>query len=120
NLLLVQKHSKLSFFAIDHTQLFAYQSSYKSLNISLMDFERNNMLITSNLFKKICTFADRLVISEYSSTIIDYINNTIQQLPELFDDIPSTVGLSAKGRRRVIEILSDESRNNKIAESFKN
>lgn len=119
NILIAQEGKKLSFFAIDHTQLFAHQQTYKSLNLSQMDFDRNNMLITSDLFKKICTFADQVVISKYSSTIIDCINNTNDNIANFFSDIPSDIGFSLKGRKKVISILADEDRNKRIAESFK-
>lgn len=119
NILIAQEAQGFNFYAIDHTQLFAYQSSYKSLNIHGLDFERNNMLIASDLFKKICKFTDQRIIKKYSSTILDCINNTVEKLDDIFNDFPNEVGFSKKGKSKVKEVLSNEDRNKRIADNFK-
>lgn len=115
NLLLIEKHRKLDFVAIDHTQLFANQNNYKQLRIPLMDSDLTNMLIRSDFTKKICKFADKEVISNYSHRIVHKIQNTLNILPDRLEALPSEIGLSNAGKQKIIEILENQKRIDRIA-----
>lgn len=115
NLLLIENNFKLDFVAIDHTQLFSNQNNYKGLRIPIMDSDISNMLISSDFTKKICKFADKEIISNFSNRIIEKIGVTLNILPDKLNSLPSEIGLSNAGKKKIIEILQNEERINRIA-----
>lgn len=115
NLLLIEKNGKLDFVAIDHTQLFANQNNYKGLRIPIMDIDLSNMLITSDFTKKICKFAENEIISTYNNRIIKKIGTTLNVLPDFLDTLPSEIGLSKSGKKKIIEVLGNDERISRIA-----
>lgn len=120
NLLLVEDYGKLDFVAIDHTQLFANQSNYKGLKISVMDSDLSNMLITTDFTKKICKFAEKEIISTYHNRILEKIGITLDVLPNFLDLLPSEIGLSKAGKNKIIEVLENQERNNRVANKLIN
>lgn len=120
NLLLVEKYGKFDFVAIDHTQLFGNQDNYKMLKIPVMDSDLTNMLITSDFTKKICKFAEKEIISTYNNQILEKIGTTLDILPEYLKTLPSKIGLSKAGKMKIIEVLGNQERNNRVANKLIN
>lgn len=120
NLLLIEEYGKLDFVAIDHTQLFANQSNYKGLAIHVMDNDLSNMLITSDFTKKICKFAENEIISTYNSRILEKIGTTLDILPNYLENLPSEIGLSKAGKKKIIDVLENQERNNRVANKLIN
>lgn len=120
NLLLVKNQRKLDFVAIDHTQLFANQSNYKGLRIPVMDIDLSSMLITSNFTKKICSFAEREILSTYNYHILEKIDVTLNVLPVFLEELPSEIGLSKAGKNKIIEVLANKERNNRVSNKLIN
>lgn len=119
NLLMNKNGLKFDFIAIDHTQLFGDQSDYKGLKIALMEIDKSNMLISSGLVKSIGKFISPNVYKDLQIKYANNIQNTIDGMSTFFINLPSEIGLSKKGKERIINVLSNKERNEKIVALYK-
>lgn len=85
-----------------------------------MDSDLSNMLITSDFTKKICKFAENEIISTYNNHILEKIGTTLDILPTFLDTLPSEIGLSKAGKKKIIEVLENQERNKRIANKLIN
>ncbi|MCM4173053.1 hypothetical protein DHD32_16330 [Arenibacter sp. TNZ] len=102
---------KFEFLPIDHTQAFGYQNNYKALKISLMNKPNPKSILKTPISKSILSFADSIYIANFHNEILADFSNVITNIGFVFDQIPSTFGLSSKGKDKIIEILSNQKRN---------
>jgi hypothetical protein len=102
---------KFEFLPIDHTQAFGLQSNYKALRIELMPEINSKSILRTPMSKSIISFADSKFMSNFHNEILADFDNVINNLDFVFDQIPSTFGLSKKGGKRIVEILSNKERN---------
>lgn len=85
-----------------------------------MDSDLSNMLITTDFTKKICKFAEKEIISTYHNRILEKIGITLDVLPNFLDLLPSEIGLSKAGKNKIIEVLENQERNNRVANKLIN
>lgn len=102
---------KFEFLPIDHTQAFAYQSNYKALKLALMSNPHPKSILRTPMSKSIISFADSKFMANFHNEILADFDNVINNLDFVFDQIPNTFGLSKKGRKKIVEILSNKERN---------
>ena len=102
---------KFEFLPIDHTQAFAYQNNYKALRLALMSNVHPKSILRTPMSKSIISFADSKFIANFHNEILADFDNVINNLDFVFDQIPNTFGLSKKGKKKIIEILSNKERN---------
>jgi hypothetical protein len=102
---------KFEFLPIDHTQAFAYQRNYKALKLALMAYPHPKSILRTPMSKSILSFADSKFMANFHGEILADFDNVINNLDFVFDQIPNTFGLSKKGKKKVIEILSNKERN---------
>ena len=102
---------KFEFLPIDHTQAFAYQGNYKALKLALMSSPHPKSILRTPMSKSIVSFADSEFMANFHNEILADFDNVIKNLDFVFDQIPNTFGLSKKGKKKVIEILSNKDRN---------
>ncbi|WP_179346436.1 HipA family kinase [Winogradskyella ursingii] len=102
---------KFEFLPIDHTQAFAYQSNYKALRLALMSNPHPKSILRTPMSKSIISFADSKFMANFHNEILADFENVINNLDFVFDQIPNTFGLSKKGRKKIVEILSNKERN---------
>lgn len=119
NLLMKDVGSQIDVIAFDHTQLFGNQESYKSLSLAIMDMDKSNMLISSALCKNVCRFVSKEVFDNLNLKYLSCIEKSLDGISNLFVDLPSEIGLSKKGKERIINLLGNASRNEKITSIYK-
>lgn len=102
---------KFEFLPIDHTQAFGLQSNYKALRIALMPAINSKSILRTPMSKSIINFADSKFMANFHDEILADFDNVINNLDFAFDQIPSTFGLSKKGKEKIVEILSNKERN---------
>lgn len=120
NILLTHNGEKFDFVAIDHTEAFGYQDNYKALKPALMNTARANSILSTSMSKSIITFAGPNFITKFDGEILECIKKAIEDLDFVLNQIPSSFGLSKKGKEKIKEILSLEQRNIDISKSFLN
>lgn len=120
NLLLDTNNEGFTFIPIDHTQAFAYQSSYKNLQLSIMDRADINSIMLTPMFKSICNFANVDELKNLSKEILSNIKDTLEGINNVFDYIPKQFGLSKKGKEKIFEVLSNQERNDSISKIYLN
>lgn len=120
NILLIDGDGVFNFLAIDHTQAFGYQNNYKALNPAIMNMPRGNSILNTPISKSIITFAGSNFINKFDKEIIECIKKGLENLDFIFEQIPASYGLSKKGKIKVKEVLSIESRNKTISKSYLN
>lgn len=119
NLLMKNVGSQIDVIAFDHTQLFGNQEYYKALSLAIMDIDKGNMLISSALCKNVCRFVSKEEFDKLNLKYLSCIEKSLDGISNLFVDLPSEIGLSKKGKERIINILGHASRNEKIASIYK-
>lgn len=102
---------KFEFLPIDHTQAFAYQNNYKALRMVLMANVHPKSILRTPMSKSIISFADSKFIANFHNEILADFDNVINNLDFVFDQIPKAFGLSKKGQKKIVEILSNKERN---------
>lgn len=70
--------------------------------------------------KSIITFASTNFITNFDGEILKCIQKGINDLDFILDQVPSSFGLSKKGKEKIKEILSLEQRNIEISKLFLN
>lgn len=120
NILLTYDGNQFNFVAIDHTEAFGYQNNYKALKSALMNTARPNSILSSSMSKSIITFASTNFITNFDEEILKCIQKGINDLDFILDQVPSSFGLSKKGKEKIKEILSLEQRNIEISKLFLN
>ena len=68
-------------------------------------------ILRTPMSKSIVSFADSEFMANFHNEILADFDNVIKNLDFVFDQIPNTFGLSKKGKKKVIEILSNKDRN---------
>lgn len=109
---------KFKFLPIDHTYLFSYQNNYKALRLALIHSPKN--ILKTPMSKSILNFTDSEIISNFHNVIFEKLLDVLKNIDFVFDQIPSSFGLSKKGKKKIIEILSDEERNKKVSKLYFN
>lgn len=104
-------NGKFEFLPIDHTQAFAYQHNYKALRLALMSNIHPKSILKTAMSKSIVSFADSNFIANFHNEILADFANVIGNIDFVFDQIPNTFGLSKKGKKKIVEILSNKERN---------
>lgn len=102
---------KFEFLPIDHTQAFAYQHNYKALKLALMSNPHPKSILRTRMSKSIINFADSKFMANFHNEILADFDNVINNLDFVFDQIPNAFGLSKKGQKKIVEILSNKERN---------
>lgn len=120
NLLLQDEGDKFRIVPIDHVQAFAYQSNYKGLKQSIMNIDPYSTLLGSQMLKTICKFANSNLIANLHQSILINMKDSVSLLDDIFTKIPSEFGLSKAGKSKIMEILSDESRNSRLSKTYLN
>lgn len=120
NILLKYNGSAFDFVAIDHTQAFGYQDNYKGLKPALMNMPRASSILITSMSKSILTFAGPNFSTTFDKEILEFIDTSIKDLDFIFEQVPAEFGLSKKGKEKIKEVLSLESRNKIISKSFLN
>lgn len=118
NLLLQNEGEKFRIVPIDHVQAFAYQHNYKGLKKPIMNIDPYSTLLGSKMLKTICKFANSNIIANLHKSILSNMNDSVSLLDDIFHRIPSEFGLSKAGKSKIIEVLSDESRNTKLSKTY--
>ena len=121
NILLNQTpEGKFEFLPIDHTQAFAYQNKYKALRLALMSSLHPKSIFKTPISKSIINFADSKFITNFQKTMLSGFLNIVENIEFAFEQVPTDLGLSIKGKKKIKEILSDEERNNKVSQIYRN
>lgn len=120
NILLTYDSGYFDFVAIDHTEAFGYQNNYKALKPALMNTARANSILSTGMSKSIITFAGSDLISKFDKEILKCIKKAIDDLDFVLEQVPSSFGLSRRGKEKIKEVLSLEQRNINISKSFLN
>ncbi|ENA1802748.1 hypothetical protein ABF179_002156 [Flavobacterium psychrophilum] len=120
NILIDNSDVKFRFIPIDNTQSFANQSNYKILKLPIMDTVNNKSILNSPITKSISSFANSEKYSNLANEITNNIEKAIDLIDPIFKNIPSEFGLSKQGKDKIIEILSNQTRNNVISRFYLN
>ncbi len=119
NILLNQtENGTFEFLPIDHTQAFAYQCDYKSLRLALMSSLHTKSILKTNMSKSIISFASRELIANFHKDILIDFGNVIDNIDFVFEQVPPQFGLSKKGRKKIVEILSNAERNKIVSKIY--
>ena len=118
NILLKSTYSKISIHPIDHTAAFGFQTNYKTLNESLLFLESSFSILNVPLIKSITKFATDSELSELKNEILSDIKRCVENMDDIFDQVPSEWGFSKKAKSKLKQILSDIDRNKSISESY--
>ena len=120
NILIDTSGAKFCFIPIDNTQLFANQSNYKDLKLPIMDTVNKKSILNSPITKSISSFANSKNYSNLAKEITNNIEKSIDLINPIFENIPSEFGLSIKGKDKIKQILSNETRNSIISRFYLN
>lgn len=115
NILLTQNGRQFDFVAIDHTEVFGYQTNYKALNPAIMNTSRPDSILSTNMSRSIINFGGLDLMRGFEDEILECIERSIESLDFIFEQIPSAFGLSDKGKLKIKEVLSLKERNEQLA-----
>ncbi len=119
NILINQNEAGLfEFLPIDHTQLFANQTSYKNLKIALMNTPPRGTILDSPISRNILRFTDSEKLYNFHKEILSGFEVVLDNLDYIFDQVPGEFGLSKKAKLKIREILSDDERNKRISKVY--
>lgn len=119
-LLEVSDDGKFIFLPIDHTQAFANQSNYKHLRLALMSSPQPSNILASRMSKSILKFANSNILRKLDVSIFKSFKEVIDNIDFIFEQIPSSFGLSKEGKKKIKEILSNEERNKSVSKLYFN
>jgi len=70
--------------------------------------------------KSILNFADSKLISNFHNIIFEGFNDVLDNIDFVFSQVPSSLGLSKAGKKKIKEILSDKDRNKEVSKIYFN
>lgn len=111
---------KFKFLPIDHTYTFAHQTNYKALRLALMSHPHPKTILKTPMSKSILNFADSKLISNFHNIIFEGFNDVLDNIDFVFNQVPSSLGLSKAGKKKIKEILSDKDRNKEVSKIYFN
>lgn len=111
---------KFKFLPIDHTYTFGYQSNYKALRLELMSNPHPKSILRTPMSKSILNFADSKIISNFHNILYESFNDVLNDIDFVFEQIPSSLGLSKGGKKKIKEILSNKDRNKEVSKIYFN
>lgn len=114
------EEGKFVFLPIDHTQAFANQSNYKHLRLALMSSPQPKSILKTPMSKSIIKFADSKIISNLDNVLFESFKEVLNNIDFVFKQVPSSLGLSKKGKEKIKEILSNEERNKRVSKLYFN
>ena len=119
NILINQNEAgSFEFLPIDHTHLFANQTSYKSLKIALMNTPPPGTILDSPISKSILKFTDQEILANFHTELQAGFDSVLDNIDFIFNQVPGAFGLSKKGKLKIKAILSDKERNNRISKVY--
>ena len=118
NILLGSSSSKFNFHPIDHTAAFGYETSYNTLNKTLLILESKSSILNVPLIKSIAKFAPNLELSNLKDEILSDMEHCYKNMDEIFNQVPSEWGFSKKAKTKLKGLLSDIDRNKDISEIY--
>lgn len=117
-LLSISDDLKFNFIPIDHAAAFSYVSNYNSLKTIQLFLEEKNKIINVAFKSSIVKFANKSDIVALEHEILENIENSLLNLDFIFEQIPSNWGFSKKSKKRIKEVLSDNTRNVVTSKSY--
>lgn len=119
NILINQNELGLyEFLPIDHTQLFANQTSYKNLKVAVMNTPPPGTILDSPISKSILKYTDKEILANFHNEIQVGFDSVLDNIDFIFNQVPGDFGLSKKGKLRIKDILSDKERNERISKVY--
>jgi hypothetical protein len=108
---------KLQFSPIDHTAAFAYLP-YMEVRDIMLKLNRN--IMQCGFIKSIIKYEEKKELENLSKNIEICIASALENIDEIFDQVPKEWGFSKKARAHLKTFLSDQERNKRIASMYFN
>ena len=119
NILISGNDRELEFCPIDHTAAFAHCDRYININDLFLFLENRFRILTIPLIKSIANFG---LIDDnranFEQEVVDGMKLAANSLQDIFTQIPLEWGLNKKDKAKIIEVLSDNERINRIAKIY--
>ena len=120
NILLKDKGSKFIFCPIDHTAAFAHCTDYKQVTEIFVFLEYKFRIFRLPFIKSISKWIDKDDFVEISKEISFSIVMVLQNLNDIFAQIPSEWGFSKKAKEHLAVFLNTKIRNEKLINIYFN
>ena len=117
-LLSISDDLKFNFVPIDHAAAFGYVSNFNNLNKINLFLEDKHRIINVGFKSSIVKFANNSDILALELKILEHIDNCLLNLDFILEQIPSDWGFSKKSKKKLKEVLSDNSRNIETSKSY--
>lgn len=118
NILIGSGDERFQFVPIDHAASFGYATNYNSLSNALMYMEENFFILKIPLVRSIAKFVPDTALQTLNSEILAGISLCLENLDDIFSQVPENWGFSKKAKAKLREILSDKERNKVTSERF--
>jgi len=118
NILIGSNSTGFDFVPIDNAASFGYCSNYNSLNTTFLHLEEKYFILNLSLVHSITKFVPDLDLQSLKKDILASISLCIENMDEIFAQVPSNFGFSKKAQSKLKEILSNEKRNIVTSERY--
>ncbi len=107
-----------NFIPIDNAASFGYCTNYKSLNKWMMHLEEKKSILSMPILRSITKFASKNELKNLNQDILLNISKCLDELDEIFNQVPANWGFSKKERQKLKDILGDTERNVVTSEKY--
>jgi hypothetical protein len=118
NLLLKATPVGFDFCAIDHTAAFAYINNYLDIRDIMLTMDVSFSILGTQLARNVKQYLTQRIIRNLNQDILYGMDSFIRNYDTIVENVPNNWGFSKKAKAHLKTLLSNEERNNRIANSF--
>lgn len=118
NVLMSFLDNKFVYHPIDHTAAFAYLDYRQIKHSSQLRIDPKNCILSTHLAKSILKLENPKKVANLKQDILNGMNNVVSNLDFIYSQVPKEWGFSAKAKEHLKIFLSDNKRNETIANLY--